>query len=301
MRYQKFIPEGWFKKQRTINSNMLDNAIKTQEILEAKVTECDENYNLLLDLGENKKGIINRNEIELIGKNDKTNISTSKVNKYVQFKVKGIDESNNYILSRKDVEQDAITWLKNDVKEGNVLKGIVKSIQPYGAFVEIGGGVVGLVHIEDMSVARIKSPKELDEKIVKIKCEQLLGIEKRSDIYLLAVLNMILMGDGSSNIIHKDSLTEYSGNYEQGALKDIKYPANVFLLNPPYSALGKGFIFVEKALERMSNGRAVILIQENAGSGNGLPYTKNILENNTLVASIHMSRQAYKPQYMYLM
>ncbi len=39
----------------------------------------------------------------------------------------------------------------------------------------------------------------------------------------------------------------------------------------------------------MSNGRAVILIQENAGSGNGLPYTKNILENNTLVASIHMS------------
>ena len=160
MRYQKFIPEGWFKKQRTINSNMLDNAIKTQEILEAKVTECDENYNLLLDLGENKKGIINRNEIELIGKNDKTNISTSKVNKYVQFKVKGIDESNNYILSRKDVEQDAITWLKNDVKEGNVLKGIVKSIQPYGAFVEIGGGVVGLVHIEDMSVARIKSPKE---------------------------------------------------------------------------------------------------------------------------------------------
>lgn len=160
MRYQKFIPEGWFKKQRTINSNMLDNAIKTQEILEAKVTECDENYNLLLDFGENKKGIINRNEIELIGKNDKTNISTSKVNKYVQFKVKGIDESNNYILSRKDVEQDAITWLKNDVKEGNVLKGIVKSIQPYGAFVEIGGGVVGLVHIEDMSVARIKSPKE---------------------------------------------------------------------------------------------------------------------------------------------
>ena len=160
MRYQKFIPEGWFKKQRTINSNMLDNAIRTQEILEAKVTECDENYNLLLDFGENKKGIINRNEIELIGKNDKTNISTSKVNKYVQFKVKGIDESNNYILSRKDVEQDAITWLKNDVKEGNVLKGIVKSIQPYGAFVEIGGGVVGLVHIEDMSVARIKSPKE---------------------------------------------------------------------------------------------------------------------------------------------
>ena len=61
------------------------------------------------------------------------------------------------------------------------------------------------------------------------------------------------------------------------------------MLNPPYSADGKGFIFVEKALSRMKSGRAVILIQENAGSGNGLPYTKNILKNNTLVASIHMS------------
>lgn len=65
---------------------------------------------------------------------------------------------------------------------------------------------------------RIKSPKELNEKISKIKYQQLLGIEKRSDIYLLAVLNMILMGDGSSNIIHKDSLTEFDGKYEQGDL-----------------------------------------------------------------------------------
>lgn len=136
---------------------------------------------------------------------------------------------------------------------------------------------------------RIKSPKELDSKISKIKYQQLLGIEKRSDIYLLAVLNMILMGDGSSNIIHKDSLTEFEGKYEQGDLNGKTFPANVFLLNPPYSAAGKGFVFVEKALNRMSNGKAAILIQENSGSGNGLPYTKRILGNNTLLASIHMS------------
>ncbi|MCT7722883.1 MAG: restriction endonuclease subunit M, partial [Lactobacillus crispatus] len=39
---------------------------------------------------------------------------------------------------------------------------------------------------------------------------------------------------------------------------------------------------------QMTKGYAAIIIQENAGSGNGLPYTKNILKNNTLVASIHM-------------
>ena len=136
---------------------------------------------------------------------------------------------------------------------------------------------------------RINSPKELKEKELKIKCEQLLGIEKLSDIYMLAVLNMILMGDGSSNILHEDSLVDYNGKYEQGEHKDEDFPANVFLLNPPYSAAGKGFVFAEKALSRMKTGRAVILIQENAGSGQGLPYTANLLKNNTLVASIHMS------------
>ncbi|GHT74773.1 type II restriction endonuclease subunit M [Spirochaetia bacterium] len=141
----------------------------------------------------------------------------------------------------------------------------------------------------DDAEKNIKSPHERDKKITEIKLKQLLGIEKRSDIYLLAVLNMILMGDGSTNILHKDSLKDYSGNYEQGDKKDEPFPANVFLLNPPYSAEGKGFVFVKKALGRMKNGRAVILIQENAGSGNGLPYTRELLKNNTLLASIRMA------------
>ena len=141
--------------------------------------------------------------------------------------------------------------------------------------------------------AKINSPKERDTKILKIKMEQLLGIEKLPDIYLLAVLNMILMQDGSANIIHADSLTQFQGNYEQGEHKGEPFPATVFLLNPPYSAEGKGFVFVRRALQMMNEqnrqGRAAILIQENAGSGNGLPYTKEILENNTLLASIKMS------------
>ena len=136
---------------------------------------------------------------------------------------------------------------------------------------------------------RIHSATELQDKIKKIKYEQLLGVEKRSDIYLLAVLNMILMGDGSSNIVHKDSLTEYDGKYEQGEKKGYDYPANVFLLNPPYSAAGKGLVFVEKAFSKMQSGRAAVLIQENAGSGKGHAYTENILKNNTLLASIHMA------------
>lgn len=124
---------------------------------------------------------------------------------------------------------------------------------------------------------KILDKDELKEKIRKIKEDQLLGIEILGNIYILAVLNMILMGDGSSNIINGDS-HEYKG----------KFPATVFLLNPPYSAPGKGFVFVEEALKSMTEGYACVLIQENAGSGQGHPYTERILKNNTLLGSIHM-------------
>lgn len=128
---------------------------------------------------------------------------------------------------------------------------------------------------------KIHDKDKLDAKIKHIKEQQLLGVEILGNIYILAVLNMILMGDGSSNIYNGDG---HDFNNETG-----NFPATVFLLNPPYSADGKGFNFVQEALEKMTEGYACVLIQENAGSGNGLPYTRNILKHNTLRASIHMS------------
>lgn len=132
---------------------------------------------------------------------------------------------------------------------------------------------------------RIKDAGELDAKMRNIKHNQLLGIEILGNIYILAVLNMILMGDGSSQIICGDSHKE--GPKFMQAHRDT-FPANVFLLNPPYSAPGKGLVFVDEALRQMETGYAAVLIQENAGSGQGDIYAKRILERNTLLASIHM-------------
>ena len=137
----------------------------------------------------------------------------------------------------------------------------------------------------DDAKKRIKDTQALDSKIENIKHNQLLGIEILGNIYILAVLNMILMGDGSSQIICGDSHKEGPKFIESH--KDT-FPANVFLLNPPYSAPGKGLIFVDEALSRMETGYGAVLIQENAGSGQGDVYAKRILKKNTLIASIHM-------------
>lgn len=135
--------------------------------------------------------------------------------------------------------------------------------------------------------ATITSPDELALKEARIKAEQLLGLELLSSIYMLAILNMILMGDGSSNILNKNSLTDFDGKYGFGK-HNTPFPADAFVLNPPYSAEGNGMNFVERALNMMNKGYAAIIIQNSAGSGKARDINKRILQRNTLIASVKM-------------
>lgn len=134
---------------------------------------------------------------------------------------------------------------------------------------------------------KLKSPEELAKKSAEIKANQLLGIEVLSEVYMLAILNMILMGDGSSNIINDDSLKGFNGKYGFGNT-DEDFPADAFVLNPPYSAEGNGMIFVERALSMMKKGYGAIIIQNSAGSGKAIEFNKKILKHSTLLASIKM-------------
>ncbi len=190
---QKFIPEGWNDVNRAFSMQELNLAAINGNIMQAKVTRCDSNYNLYLDLGNNLTGIIPRDEVEAVNIDEtgfpKPNICTSKINKFVQFKVKDISKKDTVILSRKAVGKEAIKWMKNDLKEGMIVYGIVKNIRPYGAFVEIGGGIVGLVHIEDISVARIKSPYERFKIGQKIKIV-IKSIDRKTNRVILSYKEM---------------------------------------------------------------------------------------------------------------
>ena len=163
----KFLPEGWEK----------NNFAGTEDIFQGIVEKCDDDYNLHIKMNDGMLGIMPREEVEALNLDEnglpKTNLCTGKVNKFIQFKVKEKNK-NNFVLSRKAVQEEVLNSVKSDLKEGQVVNGIVKNITPYGAFVDIGGGIVGLVHIEDLSVARIKTPYE------RIKIGQKLNIVVKS-------------------------------------------------------------------------------------------------------------------------
>ena len=137
----------------------------------------------------------------------------------------------------------------------------------------------------------ITSSDELVQKELDIKAKQLLGLEIIPGVYMLAILNMIMMGDGSSNILLKDSLLDFDGNYSPNGDENFsndKFPADAFVLNPPYSADGNGMVFVQKALNMMHKGYASIIIQNSAGNGKAKEYNTEILKKHTLIASIKM-------------
>lgn len=120
-----FTPEGWIDEAAMIGQNDIGRFMQNNQTLQGIVKECDNNYNLHINLGNNIQGVIPREEVEGINVGidglPKVNLCTGKVNKYVQFKIKEIKDENTVILSRKDVQNEAIKWAKEDLKVGDIV------------------------------------------------------------------------------------------------------------------------------------------------------------------------------------
>jgi len=85
--------------------------------------------------------------------------------KELEFKVIKIDKKrNNVVVSRRAVVETEMTSereeLLSNLEEGKVIKGVIKNLTDYGAFVDLGG-LDGLLHITDMAWKRVKHPSEL--------------------------------------------------------------------------------------------------------------------------------------------
>lgn len=188
----KFFPEGWKE----------DVFFSECDIKQGFVESCDENMNLYVRFNDKQLGVIPREEIEGINLQQnglpKKSLCEGKVNKFVQFKIIGND-GEKFILSRKKVQNEVLDIIKADLKPGQIVRGIVKNITSYGAFVDIGGGVVGLVYIEDLSVARMKNPFE------RVKIGQNINV----------MIKCINRNTGKINLSYK----EFFGSWEDNAKK----------------------------------------------------------------------------------
>ena len=134
-----------------------------------------------------------------------------------------------------------------------------------------------------------RDTKIAKDKIKDIKKNQLLGVELNAEMYTLAATNMILRGDGSSNIRKGNTFSTPKELYEN-------FKATKLLLNPPFSYTENGMPFIAFGLDNMEkNGLGAIIIQDSAGSGKAISTNQKILKKHTLLASIKMPVDLFMP------
>ena len=125
-----------------------------------------------------------------------------------------------------------------------------------------------------------------------IRKNQLVGIEKRTDMFTYACSNMIMSGDGKSNIFHGDSFS--STNKEK--VKRLK--PTVAFLNPPYDVGEDGQLeFIENALSLLQKGgRCVAIVQMSCAisdKNEAVHIRERLLQSHTLEAVFSMSPELF--------
>ena len=184
------------------------------------------------------------------------------------FKVIKLDyKRNNVVLSRKAVleknnSEVKVELLKN-LEEGQIVKGIVKNITDYGAFIDLGG-LDGLLHITDISWSRVTNPsehlnlgEEIDVKVLSFDKEKLrvsLGLKQIQNdpwenvesnysvggIYEAEVSNLTDYGcfaqleEGIEGLIHLSELDWTSKNIHPSKVVEIEEKIKVMILEIDY-------------------------------------------------------------------
>lgn len=161
-----FLPEGYQTGQPLFRSlTAVGEAMSQGKIIEARAIVCDSEHNLIVDLGC-MKGIIPRVECAIgIDDGSTRDIAIiSKVNKPVSFVVTDVKSDEKFkpyaVLSRKLVQKRCQSEYIDHLTPGDVIKGKITHMEPFGCFVDIGCGVVSLLPIDAISISRISHPRD---------------------------------------------------------------------------------------------------------------------------------------------
>jgi type I restriction-modification system DNA methylase subunit len=133
-----------------------------------------------------------------------------------------------------------------------------------------------------------------EEKKLNVKNKQLIGVELRPSMFTYACSNMMMRGDGKSNIYCGDCFSL------ENIIQDHHKPT-VSFLNPPYDVGAEGqMLFIEHALNMVSeqNGTVVAIVQMSCGFGKEkklVAVKKRILAQHHLVAVLSMPNELFNP------
>ena len=200
-------PEGNMLGQDEIREiasdpKLLEKARVTGRILEGRAVICDSDHNLIVDFG-GLRGIIPREEAA-IGISDGTvrDIAIiTRVNKPVCFKVTEIvkrpDNENCLYLSRKAAQEECRRHLFENAEIGDIVDARITHMEPFGAFADVGCGMIALLSIDNISVSRISHPSD------RFSIGQ----------YIKAVISDIDRENGRICLTHKELL----GTWEENA------------------------------------------------------------------------------------
>ena len=141
----------------------LEAAKKSGQVFDAVIKEVDESFNLHGFFANGIECIIPREEVSSVVGDDglvEERLCENKKDKVMQVCIKDIivvdNQVDKVILSKKMLELKVRRWMFMHLKDGMKLKGVVRGMNDFAAFVDVGGGVTGLLKIEDISNVRIQ-------------------------------------------------------------------------------------------------------------------------------------------------
>lgn len=138
----------------------LKTAARLGKILQARCVMCDAAHNLYVELG-NRRGMIPREEAALgIRDGSVRDVAIiTRVNKMVCFKVLKAEE-DGIVLSRAAAQAECRAALFEGLRPGDVLPARITHLEPFGAFADIGCGIISMISIDNISVSRIRHPAD---------------------------------------------------------------------------------------------------------------------------------------------
>ncbi len=159
-----FLPEG-LRPQPVFSLASLQNALESGAILESTALRCDTQHTLHFSLG-GMEGTMAREEVlsPWISGASRDIAVLSRVGKPTSFTVQSIQSDEKgapcATLSRRAVQEKALAWFLEHLTCGSVVTAVVTHLESFGAFLDIGCGIIAMLPIEQISVSRIAHPKD---------------------------------------------------------------------------------------------------------------------------------------------